>query len=227
MIKLCIPVTGQNMEEIKSQLAELALHEFDMIEWRADFYFSMEALAEIREAFPGKELLFTFRTKAEGGESQPETDDLMRLYELVGLSGKVDMIDLELKGICQTNPEILEKLKSSGIKLMISNHDFEKTPRKEEMIDRYIRMEALGADIGKIAVMPKSRDDVEILIAAAKKAGGLVKMPIVAISMGELGKRTRIEGETFGSVITFGCLGKASAPGQIPVKELIERINAL
>ena len=225
-MKLCIPITGSNMDEIKEQLDGLALLDFDMIEWRADYYFSMEALESIKKALPDKELMFTFRTKAEGGETQPEDDFLLYIYTLVALSGMVHIIDLELEGICKTNPDIIKRLKSSGVKLMISNHDFEKTPSKREIINRFKKMEALSADIAKIAVMPENENDVEILISAAKTANRLLQIPIVAISMGELGKKTRIEGEEFGSIITFGSLNKESAPGQIPAKELKEMLKS-
>ena len=225
-MKLCIPITGSNMDEIKEQLDGLALLDFDMIEWRADYYFSMEALESIKKVLPDKELMFTFRTKAEGGETQPEDDFLLYIYTLVALSGMVHIIDLELEGICKTNPDIIKRLKSSGVKLMISNHDFEKTPSKREIINRYKKMEALSADIAKIAVMPENENDVEILISAAKTANRLLQIPIVAISMGELGKKTRIEGEEFGSIITFGSLNKESAPGQIPAKELKEMLKS-
>jgi len=227
MIKICVPITGSNMEEIKCQLNELALIDVDMIEWRADYYFSMEALELIKKILPDKELIFTFRTKAEGGEKQPDDDFLLYIYTLISLSGKVNIIDLELDGICKTKPEIIERLKSSGIKLMFSNHDFEKTPSEEEIINRYKRMEELGADIAKIAVMPKDRKDVDALISAAKVADKMIQIPIVAISMGELGKVTRIDGEKIGSIITFGSLEKESAPGQIPVKELIKKLRAI
>ncbi len=225
-MKLCVPITASNMNEIKGQLDELALLDFDMIEWRADYFFSMDALELIKGTFPEKELLFTIRTKAEGGEIQMDTVYLSTVYSQVALSGKVELIDLELEGICKTNPEIISRLKLLDVKLMISNHDFEKTPSKEELIDRYKKMERLGADIAKIAVMPRNMEDVEILISAAKTANELLVIPIVGISMGELGKRTRIEGKKFGSVITFGSLRKESAPGQIPAKELKQKIQA-
>src|SRR5665647_353986 len=226
MMKLCVPITGSNMDEIKEQLDRLALLDFDMIEWRADYYFSMQALESIKKALPDKELMFTFRTKAEGGETQPEDEFLLYVYTLVAFSGMVYIIDLELEGICKTNPDIIKRLKPLGIKLMISNHDFKKTPSKREIINRFKKMEALGADIAKIAVMPENENDVEILISAAKTVNRLLQIPIVAISLGELGKKTRVEGEEFGSIITFGSLDKGLALGQIPAKELKKMLKA-
>jgi 3-dehydroquinate dehydratase-1 len=222
MIKICVSITGSNMEEIKSQLDKLALLDIDMIEWRADYYFSFEALELIKRILPDKQLIFTFRTESEGGKTQPDDEFLMNLLALISDSGKVDFIDVELEGICKTKPYIIEQLKLSGIKLIISNHNFENTPSEEEIINKFKRMAELGADMAKIAVMPQNRGDVETLISAAKVAGKLIGIPIVAISMGELGENTRIDGEKFGSIITFGSLDKESAPGQIQVEELIK-----
>lgn len=219
-MKICVPVTGADLNEINGQLKELEDKDFDMIEWRADYFFSMEALESIRHRFPDKELIFTFRTKKEGGQSQPETGYLAYLYNLVAISGLVDIMDLEMEGICVSHPEIIKKMKAFGIRLMLSNHDFERTPEKRELIDRWNRMEKLGADIGKIAVMPQSPEDVQELMAAALEVKQMSNMPIVAISMGELGKDTRVKGEKFGSMITFASLEKASAPGQIPVDQM-------
>jgi len=47
------------------------------------------------------------------------------------------------------------------------------------------------------------------------------------MSMSPVGGVTRICGEVFGSSMTFGMVGKASAPGQIPVERLQEALNIL
>ena len=79
----------------------------------------------------------------------------------------------------------------------------------------------LGADIPKIAVMPQSKKDVLTLLAATEEmASEHADRPIITISMGKDGMISRLCGEVFGSALTFGTAGKASAPGQINVDEL-------
>lgn len=77
-------------------------------------------------------------------------------------------------------------------------------------------MEEAGADICKIAVMPKEKVDVKTLINASKKANKELNAPIITMSMGELGAVTRICTRMTGSVVTFGAGVNASAPGQPP-----------
>ena len=90
-------------------------------------------------------------------------------------------------------------------------------------------MEHLGADIGKIAVMPHNERDVLRLMELTRRAGAFVSMPLITMSMGQLGMISRLSGNLTGSVMTFGALTseKASAPGQITVKELKSIIKLL
>ena len=53
--------------------------------------------------------------------------------------------------------------------MIASNHDFRKTPSKEELIARMRKMQELGADIPKIAVMPQSTEDLLTLLLPRKK----------------------------------------------------------
>ena len=111
-----------------------------------------------------------------------------------------------------------------GTKLIISNHDFAKTPAREEIADRYKRMMALNADLPKIAVMPQNERDVMVMLAAMNESTAFCG-PLIGISMGELGKVTRVRGGAFGSVMTFASKGKASAPGQIAAETLSKMLN--
>ena len=63
------------------------------------------------------------------------------------------------------------------------------------------------------------------LLSATCKASQLLVQPVVTMSMSKLGAVSRITGEVFGSALTFGTVGEASAPGQIPVKQLTEYLE--
>ena len=82
-------------------------------------------------------------------------------------------------------------------------------------------MQDMGADIPKIAVMPRTKKDVLTLLAATEEmASEYADRPIITISMSGLGSISRIAGEVFGSCLTFGSGEKASAPGQIDAGKL-------
>jgi 3-dehydroquinate dehydratase-1 len=76
--------------------------------------------------------------------------------------------------------------------------------------------------------MPKSPSDVIALLAATEEMNTkYAKKPIVTMSMSDMGMVSRISGEKFGSAITFGTVGRASAPGQIPADELRKVLEIL
>ena len=92
---------------------------------------------------------------------------------------------------------------------------------KDEIINRLCKMQDLGADLPKIAVMPNTSEDVVTLLAATEEMHTkYAKQPIITMSMGALGLVSRLSGETFGSALTFGAAKAASAPGQISVDKL-------
>lgn len=112
--------------------------------------------------------------------------------------------------------KLLLDIKSTGVKVIGSNHHFEGTPSEKDIFNVLKTMEEAGADICKIAVMPKEKVDVKTLINASKKANKELNAPIITMSMGELGAVTRICTRMIGSVVTFGAGVNASAPGQPP-----------
>ncbi len=112
--------------------------------------------------------------------------------------------------------------------VVASNHDFEKTPEKDEIVRRLRKMQELGADIPKIAVMPQSRKDVLTLLSATEEmASEYADRPIITMSMSATGLISRLCGECFGSALTFGAVGKASAPGQMNASDLSEILNLI
>ena len=88
-------------------------------------------------------------------------------------------------------------------------------------------MHVLGGDILKLAVMPRDRIDVMRLMKVTTEMSQRINRPLITMSMGDLGKISRISGEITGSVMTFGTAGKASAPGQIALEELYQFLKEL
>lgn len=116
----------------------------------------------------------------------------------------------------------------NGVYVVMSNHDFRKTPAKEEIISRLRQMQEYGAHIPKIAVMPNSAEDVLTLLdATLTMKTKYADRPIITMSMAATGLVSRLAGEVFGSACTFGAGEEASAPGQIPVQELRSVLDIL
>ena len=102
--------------------------------------------------------------------------------------------------------------------------DFAKTPAREEIADRYKRMMALNADLPKIAVMPQNERDVMVMLAAMNESTAFCG-PLIGISMGELGKVTRVRSGAFRLCDDVCVKGKTSAPGQIDAETLSKMLN--
>ena len=225
--KICVPITGISFNEIMEQAKKAALTEVELIEWRVDYagfvydFIEVEkVLHKLRIILEDKVLLFTFRTKREGGEKEISLSEYFKLNKLVAETKLVDLIDIELFSGDEEVKECIEQIHTFGGKVILSNHDFAKTPDEQEIVSRLCKMEELGADILKIAVMPTEPKDVTILLSATCQANKLVKKPVVTMSMSKMGVVSRLTGGVFGSAITFGTIGSASAPGQVPVDKL-------
>ncbi len=226
--KICIPITGCTKEEIRKEAEALKELPADMVEWRADWFEEVfdgekvkEILAGLRKTLGNLPLLFTFRTASEGGEKEAEGAEYERLNQTAVSSGCVDLIDVELFAGDAVVERMIRNAHESGVKVVASNHDFYKTPEKGELIRRLCKMQELGADILKVAVMPQNRQDVLTLLAATEEMNRIyAQRPVVTMSMSEMGMISRLCGQIFGSAITFGSAGKASAPGQMKAEEL-------
>ncbi len=226
--KICVPIVGVTKEEIIGQAKNLQSVPVDVVEWRVDWFENVfnidkvkEVLAELREELKELPLLFTFRTSKEGGEKSIETEVYVNLNKEVAATGLVDLIDVEVFTGDEVVKEVVEFAHSVNVKVVASNHDFDKTPSKGDIVSRLIKMQDLGADIPKIAVMPKCKLDVlELLEATTIMSEQYANRPIITMSMAGQGVISRLCGEVFGSCLTFGAVNKASAPGQINVEEL-------
>ena len=222
-MKICVPVCEKTTEAVLDAVKEVKTTPADLIEWRID-YFDEDMFAAAPEIFKTAAplpVLCTFRTKAEGGEREIDPAAYFALNEALGALG-VPMLDLEL-ALCLAHEarakQAIDALHARGAVLVLSSHDFEKTPPRDVLVERYRQMEALGGDLPKIAVMPQNQRDVMVLLSAMTEASAACG-PLIGISMGELGKLTRVRGGAFGSVMTFASKGKASAPGQIDAETL-------
>jgi 3-dehydroquinate dehydratase-1 len=231
--KICVPVTAITKEKITSEIQLAWESGADMVEWRADFYEDVKTFErtidlsnEIRHQFEDFPIIFTYRT--EDGQHLIEENMYIELNKAIAKETDLDIIDVELFAGEDVVSELCEYTKEHGKKVIVSNHDFKHTPSKDKIINRLLKMQELGADIPKIAVMPENSDDVlTVLTATNKFAQTKAKRPFITIAMGKLGSISRVSGELFGSAITFGTIGKGSAPGQLEVSELREILRVL
>ena len=233
-VKICVPVIAHTYTELEQTLKTLEGGSFDLVEFRADFYFEEEsrALSAIRRAAGGRPILYTIRTKEEGGEIEISDDQYReRILEACVMA---DIVDIQLSrlherpGNPQLHSDLVRKLHEMGVKVLLSWHDFDRTPKKEYLLEKLCGMQDEGCDIAKISVMPNSRQDVLTLMeASVEMLERHARRPFVTMSMGTIGKITRVAGTFTGSCITFGTAGMMSAPGQVPSDSLRQILKVL
>lgn len=231
--KICIPLTGKNITSILDEINDLNQVDHDLAELRIDLFedvddFSkvVDLLKKIREIY-FKPLLFTFRTKKEGGVHDMSEENYFELIHMATDSGLIDMVDIELFSHEESLRKAVAFAHEKHIKVVMSNHDFHKTPDKDEIIKRLVKMQENGADISKIAVMPTCNDDVLELLSATMEVKNKYGFPCITMSMGRLGAITRLSGELFGSCMTFAVVKNTSAPGQISAAKVKEVLDLL
>ncbi len=233
--KICVPIVGTTRDEILAAAKSFESVKKDVVEWRADWFegvfdfAQVEAvLKELRRVLGNTPVLFTFRTANEGGEKAIEPAAYAELNKRAAATGLIDLVDVEAFTGDEVVRDIIESAHESGVVVVASNHDFEKTPEKDEIVRRLRKMQELDADIPKIAVMPQSRKDVLTLLSATEEmASEYADRPIITMSMSATGLISRLCGECFGSALTFGAVGKASAPGQMNASDLSEILNLI
>lgn len=232
--KIAVPIVAKTTEGILDKARELKYCRFDVAEWRADYYEdapdadrTLSTLRRLRAALGETPILFAFRTNREGGAREITPEACAALNIAVARSGDADAVDVELLSGGDAARASLDAIHASGAAVVGSNHDFDRTPDKAELLRRLCAMQDMGADILKIAVMPRSPADVVTLLDATQEMyARCADRPIVTMSMGK-GVVSRLCGEYFGSALTFGAVGELSAPGQIPADRLAEMLAIL
>lgn len=230
---ICIPLTGKNKDEIKDELQTIIPQHPDLIEWRVDFLDGIvdtEYVLTIADMITNTSdipTLVTIRSEKEGGEKIPlSEDEKVNLLCDISKRTKVDLLDFEVLNKPEYIHELRRQTSEQHQQLILSCHHFEYTPSNTIMMEHMCLAESYGADLAKMAAMPRSKDDVLRLLEWTRQADKALHIPVISMSMGQIGSLSRIVGWAYGSMITFGVGKQSSAPGQIPVGKLRELIDS-
>ncbi|GAB2023354.1 type I 3-dehydroquinate dehydratase [Pseudolactococcus yaeyamensis] len=210
-MKIVVPIMPKSLSEIANlNVAQYA--NTDLVEWRADFMTIpdlKQAAQDIKAQFPNQEIIFTYRTedKAETIISAEDYDTLIHQF-----STEFAYVDVEILRF----PSI--SLPDNAI---VSYHDFTQIP--QNLPDILSKMAASGAKGIKFAGMPQKQSDVlRLMTETLRFSEAHPNLTLVTMAMGELGKITRIAGDSFGSSWTFASVAATSAPGQLSLAEMVK-----
>ncbi|ACA36949.1 3-dehydroquinate dehydratase%2C (3-dehydroquinase) (type I DHQase) [Streptococcus pneumoniae] len=215
-MKLIVSVMPRSLEEAQALDATRYL-DADIIEWRAD-YLPKEAILQVApaifEKFAGRELVFTLRTRSEGGEIDLSPEEYIHLIKEVAQFYQPDYIDFEYYSYKDVFEEMLD-----FPNLVLSYHNFQETP--ENMMEILSELTILNPKLVKVAVMAHTEQDVLDLMNYTRGFKTLnPEQEYVTISMGKVGKVSRITADVTGSSWSFASLDEVSAPGQISLASM-------
>ena len=223
-MKLIVSVMPRSIEEAQA-IDVLRYQDADIIEWRADFLPKetiLQVAPAIFEKFAGRELVFTLRTRSEGGQIELSSEEYVQIIKEVAQLYQPDYIDFEYFSYKDVFDQMLD-----FPNLVLSYHNFQETP--ENLMEILSELTSLNPKVVKIAVMANTEQDVLDLMNFTRGFKTLnPEQEYVTISMGKVGKVSRITSDVTGSSWTFASLDEASAPGQISLssmKKIRELLN--
>ena len=215
-MKLVVSIMPRSLEEAKA-IDVSRYDDADIIEWRADFLPKESILnvaPAIFEKFAGRELLFTLRSRVEGGEIDLSDDEYVALIKEVANFYSPDYVDFEYYSNKDKFEEMLE-----FPNLVLSYHNFEETP--ENMMEILSELTSLAPKVVKVSVMAHNEQDVLDLMNYTR--GFKILNPeqeYVTISMGKVGKISRLAADLTGSSWSFASVEQPSAPGQVSLANM-------
>jgi 3-dehydroquinate dehydratase type I len=212
-IRICTVVTGKTLHEFMDNL-EVIQQVADFIELRVD-HLKHIALDDI-ELMKRKitcPAIFTCRKKAEGGLYEGSEPERMAILEKA-CAMAFDYIDIEV-----ASAEKFDFSKKGQTKIIVSFHDFTKTPALQELEALKIRMKSYPVDVMKFAVFINQNEDRMTMIKLLLNKE--IDEEMIVIGMGDQGKILRIIAPLLDSYLTFASTPfSQSAAGQIDISEL-------
>ena len=213
--KTCVTLAESNPAKLRSRL-RIALKRSDYAELRFDFMDPIKipvVLNLVKKDL--KRCICTLRPKSEGGKFSANEKNRISILKLIA-EYEPYLLDVEFNTI-RKNKDIRQYLKRTKTNLLVSWHDFKKTP-DENLLKK------------KLKLMSKFSNNIKI-VTTAKTIGDAMKVlllyrnlpknhSLIAFAMGDSGRMSRILCTQFGSPYTYVSLGKPVAPGQFSLDEV-------
>lgn len=195
--------------------------DLDLLELRMDYFpaLNQESLVAAADKFrlTGVPLLATIRTAREGGRGDLTELEREKLFRAI--IPFVDAIDIELNAV-EIRDAVIGDARLHDKTVIVSCHNFILTPEENELEEIVTQGREVAADIVKIAAMVNDRQDLIRLMKLTAAHNNLI-----TLAMGSLGSISRVLFPLMGSLLTYGAITEASAPGQMGVRALRDGLN--
>ena len=217
--KTCVSIAEKTPEKTK-KILKIALSKSDFVEVRFDFL-KKEDIPKTLETIKKdlNRMVCTLRPKTEGGKFSGSEKERIAILKLIAEYNPF-LLDIEFNTL-RKNSDLTKYLKSTKTGLLVSWHDFKKTPNSLELKKKMSLMSKFSSNV-KIVCTAKSTDDSTRMLELYSKKG---KNNLISFAMGDYGRISRILCLYLGSPYTYVSLGKAIAPGQFSVDEVKKITN--
>ena len=217
--KTCVSIAETTPKKLKQTL-KIALRKSDYVEIRFDFL-KAEQIPQVLENVKKdlKKIVCTLRPKTEGGKFDGNERERISILKLIAEYNPF-LLDVEFNTM-KKEKSLVKYLKMTKTNLLISGHDFKKTPNFTELKKKLNQMSKFSPNV-KIVTTAKTTDDSTRVLQLYNKKG---KINLIAFAMGDSGRISRILSLYLGSPYAYVSLGKPIAPGQFSVDEVKKIIN--
>ena len=212
--KTCVSIAEKNPKKIKDILKK-SLLKSEYAEIRLDFVKPSE-IPNILQDIGGKisRCVCTLRPKNEGGKFSGKENERISILKLISEYNPF-LLDVEFNTL-KKNQKLRQYLKKSNTDILVSWHDFKKTPSANSLNSRLKEMKKLSNFV-KIVTVAKSISDTSRILSLYNRSS---KIKLIAFAMGEEARFSRILCLHLGSPYTYVSLGKAIAPGQFSLDDM-------
>jgi 3-dehydroquinate dehydratase-1 len=217
--KTCVSIAETTPKKLLQTL-RIALKKSDYVEIRFDFL-KAEQIPQVLETVKKdlKKTVCTLRPKTEGGKFAGKEKERLSILKLIAEYNPF-LLDIEFNTMKQ-NKNLVKYLKTTKTKLLISGHDFKKTPSLTELKKKLNQMSKFSSNVKIVTTAKSTEDSTRVLQLYSKKEN----INLIAFTMGNPGRVSRILSLYLGSPYIYVSLGKAVAPGQFSLDEVKRIIN--
>ncbi|MFC6182376.1 type I 3-dehydroquinate dehydratase [Lactiplantibacillus daowaiensis] len=233
--KIGVTLTGQTRAQLLGQAAQVLTSAAQVVEWRLDQYTELDNRAELvntaaqlRQVLGTIPVLATLRLPAAGGKLTIDAATYYQTYLTLVNNRAIDALDIDLTMVNASEfMPLTQQMRQYHIPLVLSRTYLTTMPTVGDLVKDYQALAAAGADIARLTAPTQSELDTLTLMTATAQARTQLTLPLIATAVGTLGRYAGVCGQLMGSSLTLGAVGRATAPGQLPVSRLKQTLQTL
>ncbi|MDW0142118.1 MAG: type I 3-dehydroquinate dehydratase [Nitrososphaeraceae archaeon] len=222
--KVCVSLATDSADKLPKLIARALQKRADYVEIRFDhtIYKELDYALDISSRIKNR-AIFTLRSKDEGGYFDGDhSEHISLLKKMAGASPM--LLDIEIS-IIKKDKEMRQFLKENKIPILVSSHDFKRTPNLSSLLKKFEDMSNYSNYVKLVTTARTFEDNFKLLSLYDNN----INTKLIAFAMGEHGILSRLLCILYGgSPFTYASLDNPLAPGQLDIvlmKKIYDRIG--